>query len=340
MNLKDLATHLGLSQTTVSRALNGFPEVGAKTRKRVLEAAEEFQYRPNSNAKRLATGKARTIGIIFPSERNLLIEPLFGEFLGGLGSFVMEHEYEIAITPTTSVRELDAYAAMARSGRVDGLIVSSPVVKDPRVAFLAQSNLPFILHGRTQCSHIYPWMDIDNENAFYKATHYLTDLGHSKIALVNEKPDLTFASHRYAGYNKALTDAGLRASDDLVVTGELTHDTGYAATCELLDLSEPPTAIVVSSVIMALGVMQALREKNITIGHEISLIAHDDGMPHLRTDGMYPPLTITRSSIRDAGFRIGELLVDLMNGKERSEVSELWPVDLIIRQSTGPVLKK
>ena len=114
MKLKDLADRLGLSQTTVSRALNGYPEVSEATRERVLDAARRFDYRPNASARRLATGRAGAIGAVLQTDRNLLLDPHYVEFLAGLGERLAEDEIDIVLSPTRGNDEIGELPAHRR----------------------------------------------------------------------------------------------------------------------------------------------------------------------------------------------------------------------------------
>ena len=149
MKLKDLADRLGLSQTTVSRALNGYPEVNEATRRRVLDAARHFEYRPNPSARRLATGRAGAVGAVLQTDRNLLLDPHYVEFLAGLGEALAQHEIDIVLSPARG-DESASYRKIAAGTRVDALVLSSPVIEDPRIPMLAKLGMPFILHGRTR----------------------------------------------------------------------------------------------------------------------------------------------------------------------------------------------
>src|SRR3954466_596384 len=132
MKLKDLAGELGLSQTTVSRALNGYPEVSQATRQRVLEAARRFDYRPHASARRLATGRAGAIGAALQAYRNLLLDPHYVEFLAGLGERLSEDEIDIVLSPSRGNDE-QMYRRLAAGARVDAVILSSPTVADERI---------------------------------------------------------------------------------------------------------------------------------------------------------------------------------------------------------------
>jgi LacI family transcriptional regulator len=339
MRLKELAERLGLSQTTVSRALNGYPEVSEATRSRVLDAARRFDYRPNASARRLATGRAGAVGAVLQTDRNLLLDPHYVEFLAGLGERLAEDEIDIVLSPTRGNDETASYRRIAAGTRVDALILSSPLVEDWRVPLLSQLGMPFVLHGRTVASATHAWLDIDNEGAFRHATKHLLDLGHTRIALINGSARYTYASHRLKGFKAALAERGLKADEGLIVEGYMTDEVGYRFAERLINEKPRPTAMLVSSMMMALGALRAIRSARLEVGRDVSVIAHDDVFPFLNPERLMPPLSTTRSSIRAAGTRVAELAVEVLGGCPPATIHELWPVDLVIRGSTGPAPK-
>ncbi|MBB5753164.1 LacI family DNA-binding transcriptional regulator [Prosthecomicrobium pneumaticum] len=336
MKLKELAAHLGLSQTTVSRALNGYPEVNEETRRRVLDAARRYDYRPNASARRLATGFAGAIGVVLLTDRNLLLDPHYVEFLAGLGERLAQHETDIVMTPVRSADEVTAYRRLAGGTRVDAVVLSSPTLADERIRVLSDLGLPFLLHGRTETDVPHAWLDIDNEGAFRHATKHLIDLGHRRIGLVNGDPRLTFARDRERGFREALLQAGLGCDERLIGTGALTDEIGFRITARLLSERPRPTALLVSSMMMSLGAFRAIRAAGLELGRDVSMIAHDDVFPFLNPDAMVPTMSTTRSSIRAAGVRCAELLGEVLAGRDPATIRELWPVELIVRASTGP----
>lgn len=335
MNLKELSQHLGLSQTTVSRALNGFPEVGEVTRKRVLEAAETFQYRPNASARKLATGRAGAIGIVFSSERNMLLDPIFTDFLAGVATQCSRSDNDVLVSSAQG-DEAGTYRRLARVRSVDAVLLSSPTIDDTRIALLQRLGMPLVMHGRTQTGLHYPHLDIDNEGAFHKATTLLIDLGHRRIGLLNENLRFTFATHRSQGWRRALTTRGLAAPPELEGGARMTEENGYRMARSLFELSDPPTALLCSSIFLALGAMRAARETGRVVGKDLSLIAHDDGLDAIRPETLTPALTTTFSSIHAAGIRVAEIAMALANGADPAATAEVWPVDLVFRGSTVP----
>jgi LacI family transcriptional regulator len=341
MNLKDLAAELGLSQTTVSRALNGYPEVNEATRERVCEAARRLGYRANASARRLATGRSGAIGVTLPLQRSLHFGPHTSEFLSGISERMAQLEIDIVVTPLDVDDEIPVFRRLAASKRVDAVVISSPRPDDARVAALTELGLPFVLHGRAPDIEIpHAWLDIDNEAGFHRATSHLIDLGHTRIAMINGPEDQTFAIHRERGYRQALTARGLKPDPQIIGGGRFTDENGFRLAQAFLDRTPRPTAFLAGSMITALGVFRAIRAAGLELGKDVSMIAHDDVFPYLNADNMVPSMSTTRSSIRAAGARVGELLLQLLEGKSADTIHELWPVELVLRESTGTAPKQ
>ena len=147
MNLKELATTLGLSPTTVSRALNGYPEVNEATRERVIAAARRYNYRPNARAIRLATGRALAVGHVIPLNiQTEMTNPVFADFITGAGETYMRNGYDMILSMVPDEAEENAYRDLKSRGAVDGVIVQGVKKSDPRIRTLHELGLPFVLH--------------------------------------------------------------------------------------------------------------------------------------------------------------------------------------------------
>lgn len=337
MNLKELASNLGLSQTTVSRALNGYPEVNESTRRRVAEAAARLGYRPNASARRLATGRAGAIGIVYSTNEGY--GPHTSEFLGGLGARLAQDEIDVLVSTVESVEdELATYRRAIASKKVDAIVVHSPRPNDARAKLLAELGFPFIVHGRPDSTMPAAWLDIDNVAATSRATEQLLQLGHRDIALLNGPKGLTFAIDREAGYLQALAAKGVPVNTAMIANGLFTDETGFRLAQAMLERKPRPTAFLAGSMMTALGVFRAIRSAGLILGRDVSMIAHDDVFPYLNADTMVPKMSTTRSPIRAAGTRVAELLTQMLAGKAADEIHELWPVELVLRESTGPKL--
>lgn len=340
-NLRELADYLGLSQTTVSRALNGFPEVSEKTRARVVEAAERFNYRPSLAASGLATGKSRIIGHVVPISGHMMINPHFSDFIAGASESYSRAGYDMLIRMVPHEDQERVYRDIAGRSRADGVVVHGPLVDDPRIPLLRALGLPFVVHGRSDHSdNGFSWLDVNNLRAFYRATGLLLDLGHERIALVNGLENMNFAWRRRLGYEQALAARGIAADPALMFSDDMVEPYGYDATMKLIRSADPPTAILYSSILPALGGMRALTEAGLKPGVDLSLITYDDCLSFLQSAGSssqgIPLFTVVRSSIREAGRRVAEMLIDQIERRHPAPIQELWEAELVIGRSTGP----
>jgi len=339
MNLRELAESLGLSQTTVSRALNGYPEVREATRLRVLEAARAANYSPNARARRLATGRAMSIGHVIPlSGKAEMVNPIFSDFLAGAGEVYAREGYDMILSMVSDDQADAAYRQMAANASVDGVMVQGPQIDDKRIPLLQELGLPFLVHGRTAAKVDYSFLDMANIRAFRRATDFLLDLGHRRIALINGPDGFDFSARRKRGYTEALAARGLALDPGLIHHDVMTESYGYNAAARLLDGPEPPTAFLVSSVIPSIGVRRAAGERGMRLGRDLSLVCHDDVLSFLTNDtpAEGPVFTATRSPIRMAGVRCAEALLELIRTPDRPPIQDVWEAELTVGRSTGP----
>ena len=342
MNLKELSENLGLSQTTVSRALNGYPEVSPATRRRVEAAAKTFNYSPSTRAKGLATGQALAIGHVIPmSSKHEMVNPIFGDFIAGAGETYARHGYEMILSIVDDANEKQVYEGLKARRAVDGVIIHGPRMNDPRISLLKTLDLPFAVHGRASGHEApYAWLDVNNRSAFQRATDFLFDLGHRRIALVNGLEVMDFAHRRRDGYETALRARNIAIDPALLRSGEMTEVYGHQCASALLTLQDPPTAILCSSLISALGVRRAIEERGLTMGKDVSVITHDDALSYLQNGGDVPIFTATRSSVREAGRRLAEMLLAAITNPASPPQTELLEAELMVGASTGPAPRK
>lgn len=339
MNLKDLSQKLGLSPTTVSRALNGYPEVNESTREKVVAAASRYNYKPNTRAIRLATGRAMAVGHVIPVEtRHEIVNPIFADFIAGAGETYSKAGYDLILSIVPDGDEVRVYREMKSRGNVDGVIVHSPKHDDHRIRLLHDIGMPFVVHGRATGADLpYSWVDVNNRRAFQRATNFLLDLGHRRIGLVNGLEFMDFAIRRRNGYIEALASRGLTADPRLMKSIEMTESLGYQAALDMLALPEPPTALLLSSMIIALGARRAIEERGLKIGRDVSVIIHDDDLSYMKNGSDVPIFTATRSSVREAGRLAAAMLLETIAGTTPAASNRLLEAELIIGQSTGPV---
>ena len=338
MNLKELATLLGLSPTTVSRALNGYPEVNEETRARVAAAAQAHNYQPNARAIRLATGRAMAIGHVIPiTNRHDIDNPIFGDFIAGAGVVYSRAGYDMLLSVVPDSEETQTYHNLKRRGAVDGVIVHAPRLNDARIRILHEIGLPYAVHGRATGTELpYSWLDVNNRRAFRTATAYLIGLGHRRIALVNGPDFMDFAIRRHTGYHEALEEVGLPTDPSLIHSDEMTESAGYRRAAQLLALPDPPTAILCASILSGIGARRAVETAGKVVGRDVSVMIYDDDLSYLRNGDGQPIFTAMRSSVREAGSLMAEMLLGLIANPDSPPVHRLLEADLVIGQTTGP----
>ncbi len=340
MTLRELADLLGLSQTTVSRALNGYPEVSESTRKRVVARAKALNYRPNPNATRLATGRSQAVGHVIPiTSKNEMVNPIFSDFLAGAGETYAREGYQLVLNVVRESHMEDAYRSLVEQGTVDGVVVQGPRMEEPRIALLQQIGLPFLVHGRATGEDTeYSWLDVDNHCAFERATALLLSAGQRRIGLINGQEHLDFAFRRRCGYNSAHRSHSVEVDTALCYSDEMTEYFGYESARRMLQSDQPPTAFLVSSMLPAIGARRAVGEFGLQFGKDIWMIIFDDNLSYLKNSGSPPTFTAMKSSVRDAGRRCAEILLQLIRSGSSKPIQERWQAQLVMGTSTGDLV--
>jgi len=334
VNLRQLAQLLGLSITTVSRALADYPDVSPATRRRVRKAAAEHGYRPNPVARRLQRGKTEAIGIVLPPGQAFFRN--FLQLLAGVSERLSETEYDLTITVASSAeQEMQALRRMVEERRVDGLVMVQSKQEDPRIEFLLKSGFPFVVYGRTHAQRPYAFVDMDGIKVFREACEHLASLGHRRIGLLNTPSGLNFSQYCTQGYREGLLNRGLPWDDSLIRerSGEaLEEEESFRQTKELLALPNPPTAMLCFTEV-ATSVLQAMRDSGLKVGSQVSVIGYDDLDVAQYTT---PPLTTMAPPVHDVGQRLVGVLLEIIGGVAPEQFQELWDAPLVHRQSTAP----
>lgn len=337
--LKDIGAELGLSPATVSRALNGFPEVSARTRERVRETAERLGYRPNRVAQRLVTGRSGMVGMIVRIRPDMSADQTFFEVVAGLSAELAARDTDLVLAVDRGDDPVAAYRRMLERDILDGFILNAPIPDDPRVAFLRAARVPFVMHGQTAPEVDYPFYGIDNRAVAADAVEFLHALGHRRIAFLNAHPRLAFARDRAEGFRTAIATLGLAIPDVFRCAVPPAEGAGYAPVLRWLSgrAGPRPTAIVCSSTPLAADALRAASDLGLAVPETLSILAHDDGLPGLRSEAFSPPLTVTLAPFRDACAPLAEALIAHIRGAPVNEVQRCDRADLIVRGSTGPV---
>jgi LacI family transcriptional regulator len=331
-NLKLLARSLGLSITTVSRALDGYSDVAPATRERVQAAAQAMNYRPNPAARSLRRRKAEAVAVTLPTEPGQFGPPIFLNMLAACGQRLAEEGLDLMLLPTAGrAGEMDTYRRLLDGRRTDAVIVVRTRLEDERVGFLKERGIPFVTHGRTARSEEHAFIDGDGEAGFRDAARQLVASGHRRIAHIAAPQDLTFAHLRRKGWLAALEEVG--SSEPLEYTAQPTEAGGYEATQWLLQQGAPPTALLCATDSMAIGALSALRERGLAAGRDIAVIGHDNLPSAAFTD---PPLSSMEIAAPDVGRQLAEMLIARLGGRDGRELQTILPVRQVPRATHGP----
>ena len=326
-NLKHLARSLGLSITTVSRALDGYSDVAPATRERVRAAAEAINYRPNSAARSLRRRKAEAVAVTLPMEPGRFGPPVFLNVLAACSQRLSEEGLDLMLLPTAGrAAEMEAIRRLVDGGRADAIIVVRTRLEDERVAFLKQRGFPFVTHGRTARFEEHAFIDGDGESAFRRATEMLASLGHRRIAHIAAPQDLTFAHLRRTGWLAGLQETG--QLDALEYATQPTEAGGYEAAQWLLRQSPRPTALLCATDSLAIGALSALKERGLMAGRDIAVIGHDNLPLSAFTD---PPLSTMEIAAPDAGSQLAEALIARLGGRDHRDLQTILPVQQVSR---------
>lgn len=308
--LKDVANRLNLSVSTVSRVVNGKGYVKEETRQRVLACLEACNYVPNEVARSLQARETMTIGVVVPD----LCETYFSRIIKEIDRVVAEAGYMLMVTDTGESRSQERrYLDSLYQKRVDALVLSSIDVEDPNVQRYFAAGTPVIFldnmpHIEEKDLH---YVMVDNQQASSLAVQTLIDRGHRQIALIVGAQDEPTGYERLEGYSEALKRNQIPEDPALIQVGNFKKDGGYKCMQQLLQIRKehPFTAVHVTSEMMTIGALQAIREAGLTVGEDIAVIGfdvHDDlGLAN-------PTIACVCQPEAEVGRSIGRMLLQLL----------------------------
>lgn len=325
VSIYDVAKKSGLSVVTVSRVLNNMPSVRSSNRERVLQAMKELDYHPNASARSLASGKTGIIGLSLTTLHDSFLDAVVKE----VNDRLAENGYFLALSITTGEDE-QAHRSLFQEDRVDGVILLSPIREDEYVLELKKNRIPFVMLDNQQLNPSATSVIVDNFSGGYEATQHLIELGHTDIAHISG-PELFLSSReRERGYRSALEKAGLKPF--CVERGDFEISTGHEIARGWINSGRLPTAVFTSDDYMALGAMNAFILEGIKVPQDISIIGFDD---QIIASDFRPMLTTIRQPAEQIGRTGVELLLKIINGTAKRNVTIQLSPELIIRESTS-----
>ena len=333
-SIKDVAERAGVSVTTVSLVLNNKGNIRPETRDRVLQAVEELSYTRNIRARNLRERQSRIIGYAQMKERDEF-NPLLDRFLFKLAQMIEEADYHILLFNTSKMDLVASYHELIQNQRVDGFVLSFTEQNDPRFRYLYERDFPFVAFGRsvTEMDEVTHWVDVDGRYGIYQATQHLIEQGHRLIAFLGWPEGSASGDLRYHGYEDALHDYNLPFNPDLVRRTENYISNGYACAKQLLAVTPAPTAVVIVSDALAIGVLQYFNQTHASIA-----VTGFDDTP--TAEYMHPALTSVRQPITQVARILTDMLLDQLSGHKVATKQHVLKPELIIRESSRPIVTK
>jgi len=329
--IRDVARKAGVGLGTVSRVINGSPQVSDTTRKRVLEAIEVLDFHPSRIARRLSLGKTLTIAVVAP----FFTRPAITERMRGVEATLSGSEYDMVIyNIETLERKEAAFRELAQRMRVDGVLVISLDPTEAESDRFQESKTPMVMIDAhyTRIDGV-SCIDTDDASGSSVAVKHLLQLGHTRIGYIGAGPQTLFQSMagtlRFAGYREALDEAGIEFDPEIVRECEYGKQEARLETRQLLSLTEPPTAIFASNDSHAIGVLEAAREAGMSVPYDLSVVGYND-----EEFAEYLELTTVRPKYFESGQRGVEILLNRLADPDRDPVYETLGPELVVRGST------
>jgi DNA-binding LacI/PurR family transcriptional regulator len=339
--IRRLAQHLNVSIGTVSRALNGKPDVNEETRKRVLEAAAELGYVPNQAGRSLRKGSTGVIGFMMQSGTQITGEGdvFFMSVFDGVQTVCARHQLDLVVLLCSSEEDPDAYLQrVVARGFVDGLIISATKRQDHRIDYLAERNIPFIALGRSLTDAGHPWLDLDFEGMAQTGVDRLVAQGHRRIGVFAPIDDTNLGFVFIDSYREALARHGLEFDPELIFRS-YPNDRGGHEIGERIAAMAPdrrPTGFILTNEMLTVGLYRGLYDCGIRPGKDLAII----GRHSTNSQYLDPKLTCFYLSLRELGIDLAEALLATMPAYAEhyplGVVRRVLPLNLIEGESDQP----
>lgn len=329
LTLEDIARMSGVSRSTVSRVINGGPNVNKQTRAKVQTIIQNINYHPNLAARGLAAGYSKVIGLVIPTGViAIFTDPYFPLVIQGVSSACNARGYSVMLWLAEPEYERGSINQILNNGLIGGMLVSSMLVDDPLIECLYESKRPFITIGRHPTNDRINYVDVDNRVGAYQGVSHILRTGRRRVGVINGPSNTIASQDRYQGYLDAMRERGVPIIPELVAEGEFSDTTGYLAMKGLLPHN--PEAVFAASDAMAFAAMRAIHEAGLRIPEDIAMVGFDD-IPAAANSN--PPLTTVRQPIQRTGSIAAEVLVDMIEHPDPLPRRIVLPTELIIRSS-------
>jgi len=330
--IRDIADRAGVSIATVSRVLNGRPDVAPETREEVLEVARKLRFTTNRSARSLSGGRTGLIGVTIP----IVHAAYFAFILSGAAEALYEQDLRAVLCPTQHEhdREVDLLGRLMH-GTTDGALLMLPSETPEELQALRDFGYPFVVvDARAPLHEGIPAVTAANSSGAKQAIAHLLDHGHRRIGVITGPRSWNASNERLIGYHAALAGAGLVPDPQLEVEGDFEHETGYAGGKKLLSLPDPPTAIFAFNDDMAVGALNAALQRGLRVPEDLSIVGFDDSV---QAQNVSPKLTTVYQPLAEMGRMAVSLLTRILEGQRLEAVRVELGTRLIVRGTTGPL---
>lgn len=325
-NILDIANALGVSKSTVSRAISGKGRIGVETTERIMQYIQENHYRPNSIAKSFSESKTYNIGVVLPHDHHLLEMPFFQACLLGISREITKFDYDVLVI-TVDENDISNLERIVENHKVDGIILTRLLVDDPQIDYLKKKDIPFLVIGSTDESDIIT-VDSDNQKACYGLTHELLTEGFKKVALLLGNRAYVVNESRYLGYKEALIHQNVTLNEALVYFNINENSEIDAAVYNLL--REEVDLILCGDDYICSRVLNFLDYHEMHVPTDIKVASFYNSQT---LENHFPPTTVVNFDIMQVGKTAGEAMIQMIQGKKMYKTL-LDNYELLIREST------
>lgn len=329
VTMKDVADYAGVSTATVSRVLTGKDSVTPQLQRKVEEAIKALGYRPNRAARELRIGAVLKIGVVLSDIQN----PFFTSCLAGVESILQTSDYVLLLGNSNEdpdIEEMHLTSLVAEG--VGGIILAMTGHNENIYRKIIEQDIPIVAIDRELPLIAVDTVTIDNVTSSRQATEHLIRLGHTRIALISGPSHVPTAENRLRGYREALAGYNIPFNPSLVVDGRFQQSGGREAMEYLLDLPEPPTAVLIANNLMTLGALQTIHQRNVSIPDELAMIGFDDTPWNI---ALQTPLTVVAQPTFQLGEIAARMLIDRIKNPNLPRQRIMLDAELIIRESCG-----
>ncbi|MCZ0756642.1 catabolite control protein A [Anoxybacillus sp. J5B_2022] len=328
VTIYDVAREANVSMATVSRVVNGNPNVKPSTRKKVLEAIERLGYRPNAVARGLASKKTTTVGVIIPDISSIF----FAELARGIEDIATMYKYNIILSNSDQNKEKELHLLNTMLAKqVDGILFMGGNITEEHVNEFQKSDVPIVLAATIEENHLIPSVNIDYEQAAFEAVIHFLEKGHTRVAYITGPANDPINTKKLAGYRRALEAQGIAYDEALIVEGDYSYDSGIEAYEKIAELEEKPTAVFAGTDEMALGIIHGAQDHGVQVPEQLEVIGFDN--TRLATM-VRPRLTTVVQPMYDIGAVAMRLLTKYMNKEHVENHIVVLPHRIEYRQST------